>query len=101
MMPWGTDRCFDPKPAFPTCDRVLCRRCGAIKSCAALYNTALDKVVTAVGTLNVDALITNIEATIAAAVEEDSRKKSTVAEHKAAVQLLRDFLAARPSEAKK
>lgn len=100
MMPWGADRCFAEKILFPTCDRVLCKRCGAIDSCAALYDAALDTVVTAVGALDLDALITKIEATVAAAVEEDSRKKSTVDEHKAAVQSLRDFLATRLSEAK-
>ncbi len=98
MLPWGTDRSFVEKPAFPTCDRVLCQRCAAITECAALYDTALGTVAAAAGTLELDTLITDIEATIAAAVAADTRKPNTVAEHETAVQALRDYLSGRPAE---
>ncbi|NLH47105.1 MAG: hypothetical protein GX444_00730 [Myxococcales bacterium] len=99
MMPWGTDRAFTDKPAFPSGTSIVCSRCLGISGCADLYDTALPTIVAAIENLDPDTLITEIDSTIASHVQDDEYAQYTYAEYQAAVAGLREYLADRPDEA--
>ncbi len=102
MIPSGMDLAWGSRQDadhFGTADNgLMFRRCAIDSTCSDTYVAALESIRDSMNSIDMVGFTDSVAAVISSAVEDDSRKESTLGEHQSDLASKRERMAARPAQ---